>query len=52
MDTKNKTMKELLDEVVSAAYDSAVARNRYEELYREARQKLDEMQKQIEEDKS
>ena len=49
MDTKNMTMQKLVDELTAAAYEYAVAHNRYDELRKAVHERLAEMQKQIEE---
>jgi ElaB/YqjD/DUF883 family membrane-anchored ribosome-binding protein len=51
MDTNNKTTKQLMDELVAAAYESDMARGRYEELLKKVRQRLVEMQKQVDDGK-
>ena len=52
MDTTNMTTKELMDKLTVAAYEFAIARNRYNELHKVVQERLAEMQKQIEEDKA
>jgi len=52
MDTKNMTTKQLMDELTAAAYEYAVAHHRYDELRKAVDERLAEMQKQIEENKS
>jgi len=47
----NQTTKELMDELAVAAYNLAVARNRYNELHQAVQERLAAMRKQVEEDK-
>jgi hypothetical protein len=51
MDTKNMTMKQLMDELAAAAYEFALARNRYDELHKVVKERLAEMRKQVDEGK-
>ena len=52
MDTTNMTTQELMTKLTVAAYEFALARNRYNELHHLVQERLAEMQKQIEENKS
>jgi len=51
MDTKNKTTKQLMDELVAAAYESDMARDRYKKLQTAVQERLAETQKQVDEGK-
>ena len=48
----NMTTKQLMDELTAAAYEFAIARNRYEELHKVVQERLAAMRKQVEEDKA
>ena len=52
MDKTNMTTRQLMDELTAAAYEFAIARNRYEELHKVVQERLAEMRKQVEEDKA
>lgn len=52
MDTTNMTTKELMDKLIAAAYEFALARNRYNELHHLVQERLAAMRKQVEEDKA
>jgi hypothetical protein len=52
MDTTNMTTKELMDKLTVAAYDFAIARNRYEELHHLVQERLAAMREKVEEDKA
>lgn len=51
-DPTNMTTKELMDKLTVAAYEFAVARNRYNELHAAVQERLAAMRKQVEEDKA
>jgi hypothetical protein len=51
MDTKNKTTKQLMDELVAAAYESDMARDRYKKLQTAVQERLAETKKQVDEGK-
>ena len=45
----NMTTKQLMDELTAAAYEFALARNRYNELHKVVQERLAAMRKQVEE---
>jgi hypothetical protein len=51
MKTYEVTTKQLMDELAAAAYEFALARNRYDELHKVVKERLAEMRKQVEEAK-
>jgi hypothetical protein len=52
MKTYEVTTKQLMDELAAAAYEFALARNRYDELHKVVKERLAEMRKQVEENKA